>query len=188
MFPAWLALTGRALVALGRLFVGAPAWLQNHLQQATAGRCEPAVLSVLTAHAAAFDWLCAQLRQLKEHPDAAAAAALPPEVLQELAQLAEDLSLRFEPLLQQCAAMRASFGPNRAGEVAVLQGLLRGASEGWLHEGLQQLGSSVWAAWPQKYACNDDACMEMAGLAESSCSRQCCSRCRVSCGVVSQCT
>lgn len=184
-YPAWLAITGRALLTLGRMFAirpidGGSPWLETHLLQASVGRCEPTASSALTAYAAPFQWLCGQLRQLKQHPEAAAAVALPAEMLQELAQLAYDLTPTFAYLLELCAALRSSFGPSRAMEVAVLQGFVQGCAEGWLHEGLQQLGSKVWVAWPQKFACNDDRCLEMSGLAEQLCSRQCCSGCRVS--------
>lgn len=64
----------------------------------------------------------------------------------------------------------------------MLRAFVQGSAEGWLPEGMQQLGGAVWAAWPQKFACNDDRCLEMAGLAEQSSvssGRQRCSGCRV---------
>jgi hypothetical protein len=77
-----------------------------------------------------------------------------------------------------CNNANMSVGPSQ--DASALRAFLQASAEGWLHEGLQQLGSKVWAAWPQKWACNDDRCLEMNGLDENSCSGMRCSGCRVS--------
>jgi hypothetical protein len=179
-YPAWLAITGRALITVGRLLQGASPWLESRLQQATAGRCRPGVLHMLFMPVYALEWLCGQVSLLDQHSGAAAAVQLPPELLHELVQLADNLNPKFTALLRLYETARIAGGSSQGSAVAVLRGFQHGSAEGWLHEGLQQLGSKVWAAWPQKYACNDDRCLEMDGLAEQSCSRQCCSGCRVS--------
>jgi hypothetical protein len=98
--------------------------------------------------------------------------------------LADDLSPKFFTLLLACNTANLSVGhPNsQDAQASALRAFLQAHAEGWLHEGLQQLGSKVWAAWPQKWACNDDRCLEMSGLDENSCSGMRCSGCRVSVG------
>ena len=148
----------------------------------------PAELIRITASFTySLDWLCEQLALLKQHPDASAAVKLPPELLDELSQLGETIAPKFRDLLCLCASVwgsvRGAAGSPLPAEVAVYRRLLQGSTEGWLHEGMQQLGAKLWAAWPQGYACNDDRCMEMGGLIEQSCvssGRQRCGACLVS--------
>lgn len=199
-YPAWLAITGRALLTLGRLFQDSAPWLQSRLQETTSGRRWYAshfddVMRALSQHAYAVDWLCMQLNDLKKHPDAPAALNLPPGMLEDLTQLASSLAPKFQALLLLCqTALDHMAGPGpwplvcgpdpegKSAEAAVFKGFLQGSAERWLHDGLQELGTKVWAAWPQKYACNDDACVEMRGLDEHSCvsgGRLRCSSCKV---------
>jgi hypothetical protein len=138
----------------------------------------------MSPFALAMDWLCKQLDLLKQHPDAAAAVKLAPGQLDELCQVAETFAPKFRELLQLCNSVLEVEIPALA-EIAVYAKIHQGSAEGWLHEGMQQLGSKVWAAWPQSYACNDDRCMEMGGLTEHCCissGRQRCGGCRVSGG------
>jgi hypothetical protein len=105
-------------------------------------------------------------------------------MLEDLTQIASGLAPKFQALSRLCqSALGASGAEKSSAEVAVFRGFLKGSAEQWLQEGLQELGSKVWAAWPQKYACNDDACLEMRGLDEHSCvsgGRLRCSSCKVS--------
>lgn len=87
-YPAWLAITGRALLTIGRVLQKAGPWLQAFLLQATAGSCPAGVVTGLSAPCIAVDWLCEQLRELRQNPDAPAAVQLAPGMLKELAQLA----------------------------------------------------------------------------------------------------
>jgi hypothetical protein len=104
-------------------------------------------------------------------------------MLEDLTQAASGLAPKFLALLRLCqSGLRGSGGKKSSAEAAVFRGFLQGSAERWLHEGLQELGAKVWAAWPQKYACNDDACVEMRGLDEHSCvsgGRLRCSSCKV---------
>lgn len=84
--------------------------------------------------------------------------------------------------MELCASTPLLGGANPAKEAAVFRALLQGLSEGWLHQGLVQLGAAVWAAWPQKYACNDDMCLKLDCITESSCGRLHCTACKVSNG------
>ena len=93
--------------------------------------------------------------------------------------MADSLEPKFTMLLLVCDGAPLVAGTNPPVEAAVFSAFLQGRAEGWLHEGLQQLGAAVWAAWPQKYACNDPECLEMGCLSEHSCSRQSCSACKV---------
>lgn len=158
-------------------------WLQGCVQQASAGgHCPAGLIKNILSFAAAMDWLREQLHQLKQHPDAAAAVKLPPGLLEELSQLRENIAPKFRDLLQFCNLVREVEIP-AAAQIAVYAKIHEGSAKGWLHEGMQQLGAKVWAAWPQSYACNDDRCMEMGGLTEQSCiasGRQRCGGCRVS--------
>jgi hypothetical protein len=61
----------------------------------------------------------------------------------------------------------------------VYQAYLQACAEGWLPQALQHLGSKVWAAWPQKYAGNDDLCLNLDCLTEHSCGRLQCTGCKV---------
>jgi hypothetical protein len=45
---------------------------------------------------------------------------------------------------------------------------------------LQEFGAAVWSAFPQKYACNDPACLKLEGLTETSCAKKACTDCKVS--------
>jgi hypothetical protein len=62
----------------------------------------------------------------------------------------------------------------------MFQAYAQACAEGWLPQALQQLGSKVWAAWPQKYACNDDLCLNLDCLIEQTCGRLQCTGCKVS--------
>jgi hypothetical protein len=148
------------------------------------------LIRIMASLTSSLDWLCQQLTLLKQHSDAAAAVKLPPELLDELSQLGENIAPRFRGLLRLCESARGQVrgpaGSPLPAEVAVYRFLLQGSTDGWLHEGMQQLGAKVWAAWPQYNACNDDRCMEMGGLTEHSCvasGRQACGGCRVSAGL-----
>jgi hypothetical protein len=87
-YPAWLAITGRALLTIGRVLQKAGPWLQASLLQATAGSCPAGVVTGLSAPCIALDWLCEQLRELRQDPDAPTAVQLAPGMLKELAQIA----------------------------------------------------------------------------------------------------
>jgi hypothetical protein len=129
-------------------------------------------------------WVRQQLQDLQQHHTEAAAAGVPPELLQEMLDLADELGPEFEELGDMC--MKAIVTEPQVGnitqEMAIFQAVLQGFTKGWLTKGLQQLGSKVWAAWPQKYACNDDRCTNRSGLTEQSCAKLRCSGCRVSVG------
>jgi hypothetical protein len=160
--------------------------MQARVQQACAGtgHCPAGLIRNMQSFAYAMDWVRKQLDQLTQHPDAAAAVKVHPGLLVELSKLGENIAPKFRELLQFCNLVQEVEVPAVA-EIAVYAKFLQGSVEGWLHEGMQQLGAQVWAAWPQSYACNDDRCMEMGGLTEHSCissGRQRCSGCRVSCG------
>lgn len=87
-YPAWLAITGRALLTIGCVLQKAGPWLQASLLQATAGSCPAGVVTGLSAPCIALDWLCEQLRELRQDPDAPTAVQLAPGMLKELAQIA----------------------------------------------------------------------------------------------------
>jgi hypothetical protein len=153
-------------------------WLQQHLQLRSSGMSSIGEVKCLCKVALAFDWMREQLGDLQEFPDVAAAAKVPPGLLQELKTLADPWP-RFEALGNICAAASQPGFVSPAAEAAVFQAHLQGCAEGWLPEGLQQLGAKVWAAWPQKYACNDDLCQDRSGLTEQSCGKLKCSGCKV---------
>ena len=179
-YSAWLAITGRALLAVGRLFETAPTWFQQCMQESRAGKCPAGVVAVMSLHASAMGWVAEQLSELSQHPTSAPAARLPPGLLQEMVQLCGSIGPRFESLLETCDSAPLVVGGHLAAEAAVFRAFLQGCSEGWLREGLQKLGAAMWAAWPQKYACNDDQCLNMDCLSENSCGRQSCGGCKVS--------
>jgi len=184
-YPAWLAATGRSLLTIGRLLQASQPWLQYQMRLRRSGGSRggsAGLTMVLALHASAFGWLHEQLEELQSHPTAAPAAQLPPGMLEELWQLADSLAPRFDHLLKLCDTGSMLGAVNPAAEAAVFAAHLQGCAEGWLPEGLQKLGAKVWAAWPQKYACNDDLCSNMGCLAEHSCGRSQCSGCQVSLG------
>jgi hypothetical protein len=110
-------------------------------------------------------------------------------MLEDLTQIASGLAPTFQGLSLLCQTALGGSGEKKRGAerksaAAVFRGFLKGSAERWLHEGLQELGAKVWAAWPQMYACNDDACVEIRGLDEHSClgisgGRLRCSSCKV---------
>jgi hypothetical protein len=157
-------------------------WLQHNLQQRRAGVSSLGEVSGLSKVAMTFDWLKEQLEDLQDLPDAAAAARVPPALLQELKALADPLWSRFNTLGQLCAAASMPIQPLHgitAAEAAVFQAFLQACAEGWLPQGLQQLGAKVWAAWPQKYVCNDDLCLNLSCLTKQSCGKLKCTGCKV---------
>jgi hypothetical protein len=68
---------------------------------------------------------------------------------------------------------------NPAAQAAAIEAYLQACAEGWLPQALQQLGAKMCAAWPQKYACNDDLCLNLDCLTEHSCARSQCNGCKV---------
>jgi hypothetical protein len=178
------------LLTAGRLLKLAPSWLQHckHERTARSSSARDTILQ-LQKLPAAVAWLWQQLQDLQQHPTAAAAAArVPPQLLQELSQLADTLAAKCDVLNQLCdAAVSESDATglpagSLAAEVAVFESHLQACADGWLPEGLQQLGAKVWAAWLQKYACNDDLCLNLSGLTEQDCAKLKCSGCKVSGG------
>jgi hypothetical protein len=163
----------------------APSWLQNAMQGGSADSSSLDSIVQLSKPPLAVAWLRHQLRNLPQHPTSAAAAAagVPPGLLQEMRELAEELGPKFDPIDHLCRAAGCNASSpivdNPAAEAAVFKAVLQGCAEGWLTKGLQQLGAKVWAAWPQKYACNDDRCLNLSGLTEQSCARQRCTGCKV---------
>jgi hypothetical protein len=148
----------------------------------------------LQKYTLAVAWLCQQLQDMQQHPTEAAAAGVPLELLQELLELADKLLPKVNSLGSLCCvASGAGAGPvslapvqghaaaaaDSAAAATVFQAHLQACAEGWLPQGLQQLGAKVWAAWPQKYACNDDRCLNLSGLTEQSCAKQKCTDCKV---------
>jgi hypothetical protein len=130
----------------------------------------------------AVTWLQQQLQALQQHPTAAAAARVPATLLQELTHLSDSYKARVDALDGLCQAARNPFMPaNPAADAAAFQGVLQACAEGWLPQALQQLGSKAWAAWPQKYGCNDDLCLKLDCLTEHSCARSQCNGCKVRC-------
>lgn len=168
-------------MTLGRLFKAAPSWLEACVQQSRDGRCPSGIIMMLSMHASAFDWISQQLTALQEHPASPPAAAVPTEVLNKLQEQSATLAPKFKALLDLCdSAPLVAVGPGAALQVAVFEAFLQGGAEGWLPEGLQKLGASVWAAWPQRLACNDDRCTDLSRLTEGSCGRMKCTGCGVS--------
>jgi hypothetical protein len=133
----------------------------------------------LYKHTLAVSWLQQQLQDLQKFPSEAAAARVPPALLQELRTLANALAPRFNFLGNLCLAATGAVVQDPAKYAAVFQAHLQACMAGWLPEGLQQLGAKVWAAWPQKYACNDDLCLNLSCLTEHSCGRSKCTACKV---------
>jgi hypothetical protein len=171
----WLALTGRALLALGRMLQTAQPWLQQQLQTGSApGRTFSALYEPIAASVLGMG----QLGVLQQH-HTTAAASVPAKLLQDLAELTDALAPRLAALdsLLRVALDPLQRGP--AAEAAVVQAVFQGCAEGWLPEGLQQLGAKVWAAWPQKYACNDDLCLNLDCLTEHSCGKSQRTGCKV---------
>jgi hypothetical protein len=123
-------------------------------------------------------WLQQQLQDLQQHPTEAAAARVPPVLLHELLQLADTMQSKFDKLGRSCIPATTLMVSNPYTEAEVYSACQQGCAEGWLTEGLQQLGSKVWATWPQKYACNDDQCLNLGGLTEQACARHRCSGCK----------
>jgi hypothetical protein len=182
-YTAWLAATGRALLTVGRLLPSATSWLQQCAQGCTVETSMRDTITQLDQPALAVAWLQQQLHDLQQHHTAAAAAGVPPGMLQELCELANTLMPHLNALSCLCGnAARDASAPMEgrpAAEATVFQAYLQACAEGWLPEGLQQLGAKVWAAWPQKYACNDDRCLNLSDLTEQSCARLKCTGCKV---------
>lgn len=70
-YPAWLAITGRALLTIGRVLQKAGPWLQASLLQATAGSCPAGVVTGLSR--LALPWIgcvnsCASLGKTQMRP------------------------------------------------------------------------------------------------------------------------
>jgi hypothetical protein len=159
----------------GRLLQTAQPWLQQHLQPESA---PVAMVDKLHKPVVAFTWLIRQLAALQQHPTAAAAAAsVPPKLLQELEASAS--RPRVAALSFLFNAAKDPLQASSAADTAVYDAVLQACAEGWLPQALQQLGSKVWAAWPQKYACNDDLCLNLDCLTEDSCGKSKCNGCKV---------
>jgi hypothetical protein len=166
------------LLTAGHLFGTASSWLQNSLQGSRTESSERSTIKHLAKHAIAVAWLQQQLQDLQQHPTEAAAAGVPPELLQELCNAAEAFTAKADALSQLCSTALGMTVSDPAAEAAVFQACVQGCADGWLPEGLQQLGAKVWAAWPQKYACNDTRCLNLSGLTEESCAKLRCSGCK----------
>lgn len=106
-----------------------------------------------------------------------------PEVLRQLQERVAGLLQRYQPLLEQCRAAEAS--ADRAALVSALEACVAACGEGWLPQGLQDLGAAVCAATPQTFACNLPTCSSLEGLTEAGCVKKC-GACKV-CVCVSHC-
>lgn len=82
---------------------------------------------------------CLCCRQLQENPTSSPAAAVPPDTLRDLTELTQSLAPKFDRLLKLCDSVAL----NPALEPTVFGAFLQGCAEGWLHEGLQKLGSGI---------------------------------------------
>jgi hypothetical protein len=156
-------------------------WLQHNLQECRSSNATGVLRYIKHLHkpTLAVTWLQQQLQDLQQFPDEAAAARVPSALLQELKTLADSLAPRFNIFGGLCLAATGAALLDPAKDAAVFQAFLQACAEGWLPEGLQQLGAKVSAAWPQKYACNDDLCLNMSCLTEHSCGRSKCTACKV---------
>lgn len=64
-YSAWLAITGRALLSVGRAFRVALSWLQYCMERSSAGRTHEGVIVTLSLHASAMEWLLEQMQALQ---------------------------------------------------------------------------------------------------------------------------
>lgn len=106
-------------------------------------------------------------------------------MLRKLQQQAAALVQQWQPLLDACTeALTTTSSGTSSRRQALLAALtafgVACAQDGWLPGALQELGSAVWSAFPQKFACNDPACNNLAGLTETSCAKKLCTDCKVS--------
>lgn len=105
-------------------------------------------------------------------------------MLRKLQQQAAALVQQWQPLLDACTeALTTTSSGTSSRRQALLAALtafgVACAQDGWLPGALQELGSAVWSAFPQKFACNDPACNNLAGLTETSCAKKLCTDCKV---------
>lgn len=192
---AWLALTGRGLAAVGSVLGCAEPWIRMHMH-AQDSALRAAVLEGLSHHGVAVSWLSGELTRLQAahqqlqdavSPTAGAAQAVfgalrvDARALRQLQQQAAALAERWQRLRDACSA--ASSSGSKDAQSAALSAVAVSCSqgeEGWLPEALQSLGAAVWAAFPQRYACNDPECDNLEALTEASCARKTCTGCKVS--------
>jgi hypothetical protein len=190
----WLAATGRALLTIGRLLQTAQPWLQQQLQACNMAQGMSgdtlALVPVLYRPLMAVDWLRDQLADMQQHSTSAAAGRVSTMLLQELAKLVATYMPRVDALGGLCKTAITLGGipflADPAAQATVFQAYPQACAEGWLPQALQQLGSKVWAAWPQKCACNDDLCLNLDCLTEHACGGLRCSRCKVRVAWVAQ--
>lgn len=96
-----------------------------------------------------------------------------PETLQKLQQQVSGLLQQYQPLLEKCRAAEAS--ADSAALASALRTFVGDAcgADGWLVQGLQDVGAAVCAAFPQSFACNEPTCSSMEGLSESGGVKKC---------------
>lgn len=193
-----LALTGRGLAAVGSVLGCAEPWIRMHMH-AQDSELRGAVLEGLSQHGVAVSWLSMELMRLQaahqrlqdaSGPATGAAAAVrllygalrvDSKALRQLQQQAAALAVRWQRLNDACRA--ASSSGTRDAQITALSAFAVACSQGtdgWLPQALQSLGDAVWAAFPQKYACNDPDCDNLEAHTEASCARKTCTGCKVS--------
>lgn len=169
---AWLALTGRGLLAAGLVLASPVGWF---MQCDRAGESSRVVA----------------LRQLEKLGRGCIVSECLEYLLQQQQQGAVDAAVLHKLQQQAEAAIEhwqaseelynEALSTGREGlQVAALCAFAKDCGEGiWLPGALQELGSAVWSAFPQKYACNDPACGNLEGLTEASCAKKACTDCKV---------
>lgn len=132
---------------------------------------------------------CADVVAAPTDPAAASAAAgrpprvLPhvsPGVLEQLGQQVDSLLQRYTPLLERLRAVEASGDTDAATSSMVAFMAACGAAQvpAWLPEAVEDLGTAVFSAIPQMFACNQASCSSLEGVTETAGVKRC-SGCKV---------
>jgi hypothetical protein len=91
----------------------ASGWLQRVTQYSFAGTSLRSTIKHLNKVSLAPLWVRQQLQDLQQHPSEAAPAGVPPKLLQEMRDLADELASKFEELGATC--MQAAQQPRKLG-------------------------------------------------------------------------
>ena len=180
-FTAWLAITGRSLAVVGRLLQSAVPLLEATVAAPGHPLQFDALLETLEQYHPALLWLAEMLSQLQQAQGSTspppAAVRVDSNTLQQLAQQASQLARRVVGLLPN----RVFSSERRVFELqcGFVASCGDACKQGWLPQGLQDLGVGVWSAFPQSFACNEPSCLNLEGLTESSCAKKCCTGCKV---------
>lgn len=185
---ALLGMLGRALLAFSQVLAALP-----DIKQLWAAPTGAITCSMLAAHTRVLPALIGRLTDLQaaQQDQASDTPHTARVILQTvLAQLLQQATELLEGRLCSAHAMLPLTAPLLLTNQASMAGLremhelgfntlLEHCTEGGLPQELHALGAAVWAAFPQKYACNDPACTNLEGLTEAACAKHCCTGCKV---------